>query len=476
MHFLKGVIHMSDKIDDYIKGNEEIESEKIIEGSSEALAEKLPAANGGYYTENYENGNKNRNKPKKKSVKSRTFAVVLSTALITAIIISCVFLAVSPLIMPSLEEFWGVKREVVYVESQPTETDIVFTENTEQIESTVPENEPTHYVIDIGQDDQTVTKIAKVASPSVVGIKVSYDFFSYFYGSQTTNSQGSGIIITSQGYILTNYHVIEEAYSQSSQNPKIEVFLAGDTETSYAASVIGYEKSTDLAVLKIEAEGLLPAQIGDSSRLEIGEMAIAIGNPGGIDLMGSVTSGIISGLNRELSISGTDNTHLIQTDAAINPGNSGGPLLNAKGQVIGINEAKISATGYEGLGFAIPINDAMEAYGRIIANKAADKNLTIGIKIEEKYTKEFADSRGLPYGILVSEVIPTTGAYVAGIKANDIITKFNGVAISNLDEFDTEKNKYEAGDVVDVEIYRIGSGIGEYITVEVEMMSSSDFE
>ncbi len=476
---------MSDKIEDYVNGNEEVSSEKVIENSKDAddgADRTQKAVDTDYYTENYENHGKSRRDPKKRVKKNRTFAVVLSTALITAIIIASAFMAAAPFITPYINDFWGIEDEpqIVYRETGEDKT-IEFDESKETAtpvkETEENENEATRVYIDVRQDDQTITKIAKVASPSVVGIKVSYDIFSYFYGEQSTNSQGSGIILTSDGYIITNYHVIQDVFAQSSRNPRVEVFLTGENEEPYPAKVIGYEASKDLAVIKIEATGLIPAQIGDSDKIQVGELAVAIGNPGGIGLMGSVTSGIISGLNRQLPLTGVENMNLIQTDAAINPGNSGGALLNSKGQVIGINEAKIAAQGYEGLGFAIPINEAMESYERILENKTTEKNLTVGIYIDERYTKEFADSRELPYGLLVRDVIPTSGAFKAGIKINDIITKINDVPVTTIEEFNEEKNKYEAGDIVKMEIYRLDKeGEGEYITVDVEIMSAFDFE
>lgn len=473
---------MSEKFEEYINGKEEVESEKIISEGSTVINESEKANGADYYTEKYEYQDKKKHK-KAKAKKSRTFAVVVATALITAIIVSSAFMAAGPFILPYIEEFWGIEREkdVVYIQTTPEDTSkINFDENgnktTDPSTTDQTGSEPAKVVIDIRSDDQIITKIAKVASPSVVGIKVSYDFFSYFFGSQSTNSQGSGIIISSDGHIITNYHVIQDVFSQSSRNPKIEVFLMGDPQNAYIATVVGYEASSDLAVIKIDADDLIPAQIGDSDKLQVGELAVAIGNPGGIGLMGSVTSGIISGLNRQLSLSGIESMNLVQTDAAINPGNSGGALLNARGQVIGINEAKIAAAGYEGLGFAIPINYAMEVYARIIENRVVEKNITVGIYTDDRYTKEFADSRELPYGLLVRDVIPTSGAFKAGIKINDIITKFNDVPVTTIDEFNREKNKYEVGDIVKLEIYRISGSSGEYISVDVELMSSFDFD
>ena len=474
---------MNEKLDQYVKGYEEVESEKIIGEHRDSYSKTDKGDSLNYYTEMYDNSSKSKNS-RKKIKKGRTFAAILATALITAIIMTSAFFAASPFMLPLVDELWGIERDqqtiYVYTDKETTRG-IIFDENgseqTKQTQdSTGVESEPARVVIDIRYDDQLITKIAKIASPSVVGIKVSYDFFSYFYGTQTTESQGSGIILTSDGYIITNYHVIQDAVLQSSRNAKIEVFVAGDKDTSYIASIIGYEQAKDLAVIKIDASELVPAQTGNSDELQVGELAVAIGNPAGIGLLGSVTSGIISGLNRQIPIAGAETMNLIQTDAAINPGNSGGALINSRGQVIGINEAKIIATGYEGLGFAIPINSAMESYRRILENRIIDKNITLGVYIDDRYTKEFADSRDLPYGLLVSEVIPTSGAFKAGIKVNDIITKFNGVPVSTLDEFNAEKNKYEAGDIVQVEIYRLSQEGGEYITVDVELMTAFDFE
>lgn len=473
---------MGEKFEEYINGTEEVEAEKVISEGSSDVREPEKTNGNDYYTERYEYPGKQKQR-KTKVKKSRTFAVVVATSLITAIIVSSAFLAAGPFLMPLIEEFWGIERDkdIVYVQTEPEDSSkIDFDENgnktTEPLPTSQTDNEPARVIIDIRSDDQVISKIAKVASPSVVGIKVSYDFFSHFFGSQTTNSQGSGIVISSDGHIITNYHVIQDVFAQSSRNPKIEVFLMGDPQNAYIATVVGYEASSDLAVIKIEADDLITAQIGDSDKLLVGELAVAIGNPGGIGLMGSVTSGIISGLNRQLSLSGIESMNLIQTDAAINPGNSGGALLNARGQVIGINEAKIAAAGYEGLGFAIPINYAMEVYSRILENRVVEKNITVGIYTDDRYTKEFADSRELPHGLLVRDVIPTSGAFKAGIKINDIITKFNDVLVTTIDEFNREKNKYEVGDIIKLEIYRISGESGEYITIDVELMSSFDFD
>ena len=203
----------------------------------------------------------------------------------------------------------------------------------------------------------TTAQINEKVAPSVVGI-VQYQS-NYF----EPTGEGSGIILSEDGYIATNAHVIEDADT-------LEVVLSDGT--TYKGTVVGYDSKTDLAVVKIDATGLTPAELGVSSELKVGEKAIAIGNPGGLTYAGSVSEGIISGLNRSLRASTDGYTmNFIQTDAAINPGNSGGALVNEFGQVVGINSQKISGDGYEGIGFAIPIDEALPiledlmSYGRV---------------------------------------------------------------------------------------------------------------
>lgn len=314
--------------------------------------------------------------------------------------------------------------------------------------------------IEITKSDSAVTAIAQKVSPSIVGIKVtaasSQDFF---LGQSQSTGEGSGIIIKSDGYILTNFHVIEGAISNNTntltQGAKIEVILPNQKDKSYAATVIGKDSKSDLAVLKIDAGTNLPAaELGDSSKLQQGELAVAIGNPGGLDYMGSVTAGIISGLNRTITTEDGKTLTLIQTDAAINPGNSGGALCNSQGQVIGINTIKISATGFEGLGFAIPINHAKEVADNLIQYKYVKGRPLIGISIRMELDATSAKQYGVPEGILVGEVTPFSAAEKAGIQQNDIITKFDGQAINTYAKLEELKNKHKPGDKVSVEIYR----------------------
>ncbi|HEY8350777.1 MAG TPA: trypsin-like peptidase domain-containing protein, partial [Clostridia bacterium] len=220
--------------------------------------------------------------------------------------------------------------------------------------------------------------------------------------------------------------------------------------------VVGRDEKTDIAVLKIDAAGLPAAELGNSDEVKVGELAVAIGNPGGMDYMGSVTAGIISGVNRTITLDNGRKFKLIQTDAAINPGNSGGALVNSKGQVIGINTIKIAATDVEGLGFAIPINEANEIAESLISYKYVKGRPYIGVTIDKRFTEEFARSNNVPFGLLVYDVQQLSAAYKAGIHIGDIILKFDGKEVKTFEELENLKNQHKPGDEVEVEVYRDG--------------------
>jgi len=320
------------------------------------------------------------------------------------------------------------------------------------------------------------TIVAEKVGPSIVGIKTTYIISDRFFGSTQSSGQGSGIIYRSDGYILTNNHVIESAMSSGNRiapNAKIEVILPNQIDTPYEATVVGRDSKTDIAVLKINVSELPAAEFGDSDKVKVGQKAIAIGNPAGLEFMGTVTSGIISGLNRRIEFDDGTVLKLIQTDAAINPGNSGGALLNSEGKVIGINTSKIGGAGYEGLGFAIPSNNAVEVAESLIKSGYVTGRPKIGITVDTRFNSTIAKNNGVPEGILVYEVEPLSAAYMAGVKAGDIITKFNGVEIKSFTELENEKNKYKAGDKVQLTIYRLpqrgDASQGKYITVELTL-------
>ena len=314
----------------------------------------------------------------------------------------------------------------------------------------------TNLVASTNSDDLTVTEIAKKVGPSIVGIKMTIktNNRSYFFGSSmpsTSDAEGSGIIISSDGYIMTNYHVVEYADPNSNvKNTTLTVYLPDKREAT--AKFIGGDSDNDLALIKIDLTNLPVAELGDSSNVEVGDLAVAIGNPLGMEFAGSVTSGVISALNRQLN-TGNMSLNLIQTDAAINPGNSGGALLNAKGQVIGINSAKISVSGVEGLGFAIPINTAKPIIEQLKTYGYVKGKPLVGISGQE-VSQDISEMYGIPVGIYVVEVPAGGAAQAAGIKKGDVLVKLDGKQIKTMSDIDAVKKLHKAGDTVDAVVIR----------------------
>ena len=305
-----------------------------------------------------------------------------------------------------------------------------------------------------GSVESLVEAVYEKSGNSVVGIRATKSVQGFFGGSQESSSDGSGVVYTGDGYIITNYHVIENVVKSNSQNSIVEVYLNSEPDTPIDAKIIGYNMSADLAVLKIEKTGLLPIDIGDSNGVKVGQYAIAIGCPGGLEFMGSVSYGIISGLNRTITIDAIGDMELIQTDAAINPGNSGGALLNSKGQLIGINSSKLVDTSYEGMGFAIPVNTVVEVVKEIMDNK--DKpSPYIGIEIYT-YPSSYLEKYNLPHGAAVKSVVQGGPAASAGIRAGDIITQFNSVDIEEYTDFIKALEDCTPGTKVTAKFYRNG--------------------
>lgn len=311
------------------------------------------------------------------------------------------------------------------------------------------------------------TAIAKKVGPSIVGIRVTVpgQRSSWAYGSTAQPAaEGSGIIISADGYIITNYHVVEYADPKVSKNSTMEVFLSDGTEAK--ATFVGGDAKNDLAVIKVDRTGLSVAELGDSSALEVGEQAVAIGNPLGLEFRGSVTVGVISALNRTVSVD--DKTlNLIQTDAAINPGNSGGALVNSQGQVIGINTVKISVAGVEGLGFAIPMNDAKPIVDQLILFGYVKGRPFIGIsgmEISEVIARQYS----MTEGVYIQVVSPDTGAEKAGIKKGDILVSLADKEVKTMKDIDDIKKNYKAGDTVDVTVVRNGAKVTMKLTFSEE--------
>ena len=310
--------------------------------------------------------------------------------------------------------------------------------------------------ISLGNYSETGIGVAQKVLPSVVGIKVEYSVSSIFYkgASNTATAEGSGVIISEDGYILTNNHIINSSSSSSyyevGKANKITVYLYND-ETEYEGTIIGTDEQTDLAVIKIDKTGLTAAELGDSDSVQVGEFAMAIGNP--LGMQSSVSSGTISAVNRSVT---SDNVtyKLIQTDAAINSGNSGGALVNSQGQVIGINTLKMSGSGIEGMGFAIPINSTKDIYSQLIQyNKV--KRPYIGISGRD-LDAETAKANNLVKGVYVLSVEEFSAAEKAGIKNGDVITQIDGKDIKTMDELNEIKNSHSIGDEITLKISRSG--------------------
>lgn len=325
-------------------------------------------------------------------------------------------------------------------------------------------NLPTIEQLATPDDAMSIPDIVNKVSPSVVGISCITD---------NAQVSGTGIVMSEDGYIITNAHVVEGASaisvvmtdsttdteetsddsSKSVAEQIVENQNKDDSEdNNITAELIGMDTQTDLAVLKIDAAGLTPAEFGTSGEIQVGEVAIVIGNPLGFDLANTVTSGIISATDRTLTIE--DRTmNLIQTDASINSGNSGGPLINAYGQVIGITSAKVSSTYGEGLGFAIPIDEAKEIVDDLIQYGYVKGRPTLGIS-GENITSFYAQYYNVPQGFIVRSVESGSAAEEAGIKVNDMIVGIEGQLISSIEEFNEIKSKYKAGDTISVSVYR----------------------
>lgn len=297
----------------------------------------------------------------------------------------------------------------------------------------------------------SVTQIAEKVGPSCVGVinktKVSpqkyYDPFTgrYYYTSDPNNSElveqgsGSGIIISEDGYIVTNQHVIDGA-------TEISVIL--NTGDEYVATLVGEDSKSDLAVLKINKTGLPAATLGDSDEVKVGELAVAIGNPLGQELAGTVTAGVISAVNRTMTV---DNKkyNLIQTDAAINPGNSGGALVNQHGEVIGINTIKLSSESVEGIGFAIAISEAKPIIDDLINNGYVSGRPLVGIS-----------ARATRNGLSVDSVSQGSGAANAGIQAGDLIVKADGKVVTSVDALNEVRDTKKPGDSLKLTVIRNG--------------------
>jgi serine protease Do len=297
--------------------------------------------------------------------------------------------------------------------------------------------------------ESPVVSIASTVGPTVVGVaNFQYRGSIFGGGGMTEVGSGSGFIIDAEnGYIVTNNHVIQGA-------EKLMISLADGRDIP--GTLVGGDARTDLAVVKIsDTKNLKAAQLGDSNALKVGEFVVAIGNPGGREFARTVTTGVVSATDRFLMLQGEASFNLIQTDAAINPGNSGGPLVNYSGQVVGINSAKTDAPGFEGMGFAIPITDALPVLKQII-EKGFVSHPALQVNIDDRYTEEYASYKGWPAGCYIAKVQYDGAAAKAGLQAGDIVTAINDVKITNSLELTHQLFKHKPGDKVRVTCFRGG--------------------
>jgi len=296
--------------------------------------------------------------------------------------------------------------------------------------------------------------IYTLACSQVVAVTTEITYKNYFGFTTSSAVSGSGFIISSDGYILTNYHVIEDAARGG-----YEISVLTHDGSEYTAAIVGFEADNDVAVLKIEAEALSPVNLGNSDYMAVGDTVYAVGNPLG-ELEYTMTSGMVSALDRDISTYDSDtgtytNINMFQIDAAVNSGNSGGPVYDRSGQVIGIVTAKYSDTGVEGLGFAVPINDAVAIAEDLITKGYVSGKAYMGLKLDT-LPASVSQYYGLPSGAYVVSVEPGSCAEKAGLVAGDIITAIDGVAIRSDDELISVKKNYRAGDEAEITVSRSG--------------------
>lgn len=309
--------------------------------------------------------------------------------------------------------------------------------------------------------DIAASSIYDFACTQVVGITTEIISTNYFGMTTQSAVSGSGFIVTSDGYIVTNYHVIEDAYKGGYD---ITVMLFnGD---SYSASIVGFEKDNDIAVLKIDAQDLDPVAIGDSDAMSVGDKVYAVGNPLG-ELSYTMTSGMVSALDRDISTTDSQTgvvttINMFQIDAAVNSGNSGGPVYNSRGEVIGVVTAKYSDTGVEGLGFAIPINDAVSIANELITYGYVSGKAYFGISVKT-VSATIAEYYNMVEGAYISVVDENSCAGIAGLRTGDIITKVDDIEIHSSSDLVAAKKEYKAGDSAVLTIYRAG----EYYEVSI---------
>ena len=354
---------------------------------------------------------------------------------------------------------------VIWYESSRGQTGTTSKNETAMLQGIRENSVLSTVTVDTGKE-MTAAEVYAANVNSTVGITTSIT--TNYWGFQTTSAAaGSGFILTEDGYILTNYHVVENS------NSITVAMYNGDT---YDATLIGYDESNDVAVLKVDAEGLSPVVLGDSDNLNVGDSVVAIGNPLG-ELGGTVTSGIVSALNRSVTIQGTNSTNtmsLIQMDASVSPGNSGGGLFNMNGELVGIVNAKSSSSDAEGLGFAIPINDAIKVAQELLENGYVTGRPYLGITYLAVTDAQTAQQLGVnAYGVYIVDVTKGGPADQAGLKAGDRIVSVDGSEIAAKDDLGTLMQKHAAGDTLAITVARDGQMQTVNVTLGEKTASNS---
>ena len=311
-------------------------------------------------------------------------------------------------------------------------------------------------------------QIYSQACQQVVGITTDVTYTNIFGMTSSSPVSGSGFILSENGYILTNYHVIEDAYER-----RLDVTVMLHDGSQYKAEIVGMEDDgSDVAVLKIEASNLSPVTFGDSAVLAVGDDIYVVGNPLG-ELEFSMTTGHVSALNRYITTdANAESINMFQLDAAVNPGNSGGPVYNSRGEVVGIVTAKYSDSGIEGLGFAIPANEAYSIANDLITKGYVAGKASMGLRIDERYNAMYSQYYGMPIGAYVYSVDRGSAAEAAGIQAGDIITQLGDETVTSYSELRAAIRKFSAGDTAGVSLYRAGESLTMSVTFDEERPDS----
>lgn len=310
----------------------------------------------------------------------------------------------------------------------------------------------------VSTETASANEIYELGCKQTVGVSLESTRANIFGQQSASAVAGTGFIITSDGYIMTNYHVIESA--QKSEH-KIQVLFKD--KSSFEAKIVGFDEDNDVAVLKIDASDLSPVSIGNSDDIAVGDSVFAIGNPLG-ELDFSMTSGRVSALDRSITIERNGTAiNMFQFDAAINSGNSGGPVYNESGEVIGIATAKVGSSGVEGLGFAIPINDAADIANELITKGYVSGKAYMGVNIDNRYTSVYAQYYSMPEGAYVYNVESGGCAEKSGLAAGDIITKVGSEAIGGYSDLNAAIKSFKAGESTEIVVYRGG----EYVKLSI---------